>query len=178
MSGNDIDRETQASSPVNITGGNELLKADVSQDDSGSKNLHVLAKIDEGSVGISSSLRIFETKTGVNINGSTYTPIFSNTGVSSNVSGFMLKCNTAKYNVRLTIDGIVVFDIDAEFLGTFVNWNNSSNPSAMVSVNSADNAFYFTPLIGIIALNSVSISVRSNQGSRQVTGSYVQVAQI
>jgi hypothetical protein len=175
---NDIDRENEASGLTQITGGDEAFKADVSQDDAGSKNLHVLAKIDEGSVGISSSLRIFETKTGISINGAGYTTIYSNTGISSNVSGFMLKCSTANYNVRLTIDCEIVFDVDVNFLSTFVNWNNSSNPSSMISSNSADNAFYFTPLIGIIALNSVDISVRSNQGNRQVTGSYIQVAEI
>ena len=174
----DLDRDTQASGLTQLTGGDEAFKADVSQDDSGSKNLHVLAKIDEGSVGVSSSLRIVETKTGIAINNAGYTTIFSNTGVSSNVSGFMLKCNTANYNVRLIIDGIIVFDVDVDFLATFVNWNNSSNPSSMISANSADNAFYFTPLIGIIALSSVDISIRSNQGNRTVTGSYIQVAEI
>jgi len=178
MAGNDIDRENEASGLTQITGGDELFKADVSLADNGSKNLHVLAQIDEGSVGVSSSLRIIETKTNVAINGATYTSIFSNSGVSSNVSGFMLKCSTANYNVKLVIDGAEIFDVDVDFLSTFVNWNNSSNPSAMISTNSADNAFYFTPLIGIIALNSVDILVKSNQGNRNVTGSYIQVATI
>jgi len=178
MAGNDIDRETQASGLTQITGSDESFKADVSLDDSGSKNLHVLAKIDEGSVGVSSSLRIFETSTPVTINSAGYTSIFSNSGVSSNISGFFLKCTTAKYNVRLVVDGQIVFDVNVELLATFVNWNNSSNPSSMISTNTADNAFYFTPLIGIIALTSVDILVRSNKGNREVTASYVQVAEI
>jgi hypothetical protein len=180
MAGNDIDRETQASSPVNVTGGDEEYKADVIQDLDGNNKLFVKATVSDGDITISSNLRIVESQTQVNINAATYTTIYSKAaGPNGDVlSGFMLEATTSNYQVRLTVDGIQIFDVDTSFLSQFVNWNNSPNPASWISFNASANAFYFYPYLPMKIDSTILIEVKSNQGNRKVKGYYVQVAEV
>lgn len=173
----DIDRENQASSPVTVTGGDELHKADVVLDVDSIKKLHVKATLTDGDVSVSTALRIIESQSNVNINAGSFSTIY-NLNAAAVCSGFMLRANTADYTVKLTIDGITIFEIDTDFLSDFTNWNNSSNPATWVSFNSAQNIFYFVPTLPIKSATSITIEVKSNGGNRRVEGYYIQVAEL
>lgn len=173
----DIDRENQASSPVSVTGGDELHKADVVSDVDGIKKLHVKATLTDGDVSVSTALRIIESQTSVAIGTASFSTIYS-LNAAAVCSGFMLKANTSSYTVKLTIDGIAIFEVDTSFLSDFTNWNNSSNPATWISFNSAQNIFYFVPTLPIKSATSIALEVKSNQGNREIQGYYIQVAEL
>lgn len=173
----DIDRENQASAPVQVTGGDEQFKADVIEDIDGNKKLFVKATVTDGDVTVSNNLRILESQSNVNINAGSFSTIYT-LSAAAVCSGFMLKANTADYTVRLTVDGDVIFEIDTDFLSDFANWNNSANPATWVSFNSSQNIFYFVPALPLKVATNITIEARSNGGNRRIQGYYVQVAEI
>ena len=173
----DIDRENQASSPCSITGGDEQYKADVVQDLDGNKKLFVKATVTDGDVTVSNSLRILESQSSQNINVGSFTTIYT-LSVPAVCSGFMLKANTSNFTVKLEVDGDTLFEIDTNWLQTFVNWNNSGNPPVWISFNSSANVFYFVPALPLKITSNITISAKSNQGNRRIDGYYIQVAEI
>jgi hypothetical protein len=173
--GNDLDKEKTSSSTTKIVGGDELYNADVFEDTEGIKRLQTSGKIDDGDVSISSALQIIESQTQINISPAAYSTIYSYAGAAV-VSGFMIKFDTVRVKIRLTVDTNQIFDIDLEFLSGFTNWNNSSNPNTWISFNAGSNVVYFVPLFPLKAATNVTIDAISTQGNKKVEGYYIQVA--
>ena len=174
----DIDRENQASSPVQVTGGDEAYKADVIEDLDGKKKLFVKATVTDGDVTVSNNLRIIEDQSVTNINVGSWTNRYTSFTGAGVCSGFMIRGNTTRFRVQLIADSVELFDIDCDFLQGLINWNNSANPSAWVSFNSSSNTFYFYPFLPLKFDTDLEINCRSTQGNRQIIGSYIQVAEI
>jgi len=150
----DIDRENQASSPVQLTGEDELYKANVIEQ-FGEKKLVVKADV----VIQGSNFRIIENTTPLNFGTGSWTNVYSSTGPSA-VGGMMVDFDTNKVRIRLVVDSVLVFDVGIENLAGYVNWNNSNNPQTTLSWNAGNNIFYFTPqnpLILVLLLSYLRI---------------------
>ena len=108
----DIDRENQASSPVQITGGDELFKADVIEDLDGFKKVFTKTSLTDGDISISGGLRIVESQVQVNCTGAANEILLYEKLVANVCTGAMIKFNGSGCFVRLEIDGITIFDVD------------------------------------------------------------------
>lgn len=176
MAGNDIDRENEASSPVNITGADETHKVDVIQDTDGFRKIYTKTTLTDGDVSISSGLRIVEDQNQLSLSNNTYQVAYQK-NVANVCTGAMFKFSGSGAKVKLEIDGILIFEVELDFLNGFVNWNNSGNPSTTLSYNSSANVFYFRPNLPIKAANSTVFSVEG-PNNRKLEGYYIEVAEL
>ena len=154
MSGNDIDRENEASGLTQITGGDEAHKADVKAPDSfGIRRLAVDIDGTASIPSLSSSLRIIhQFDVDQDLDDVVYYDIY--TSGAASVSGFQLRFSDKKVYVRLEVDGVEIFDINVErfkdisnldaevqAIGTYLSWNDSTKvfsftPNLPVRANS------------------------------------------
>jgi len=167
----DLDRNSQASAAVTITGEDEAYKADVVQGGDGFNRLMVLSE-----TSISSDLRILqEYGQNQSLDDTAYYTIFEELGVIT-VSGFQLEFNDKKVYVKLEIDGIEIFDINIEKFKDISNLNSAPSPQTYIAWNDGLKVFYFTPNFPIKSETSIKISARSKSGeNKKYRASIIQV---
>lgn len=167
----DINDDKKASSTIRIVGGDEDYAADVVLDFDGKQKLLVKS---DGS--ISSALRIVHTyDQDIILSDTTYYTIYNQTGVLT-LSGFFIEFDDKKVYVKLTIDGVVIFDINCEKLKDILDWNQSPQPQTYISWNDGLKVFYFTPNFPIKSNSSINISARSKTGQvKKYKSSIIQV---
>ena len=165
----DLNRRIDTSISVGITGGDESHIADVVEEN-GKKFLRV-----KPNGGISSDLRIFhEHNLGVALDTVNYYTVFEQTGTAT-VSGFLVQSDKATFEVKLTIDGMVIFNINVPGLKTQIDLATIPNPGICISYSEQGRLFFFTPAFPIVAESSVLIQMRA-VGSAKYVGSIVQVS--
>lgn len=177
MSGNDIDRENQASSPIQITDRDELYKAKVLAPDSkGIERLAVQFDNELSTTITVESLKILQTyDQNITLSDVTYYTIYSSLTPKA-ISGFQLKFNDKKVWVRLEIDGVEVFDINVEKFKDISNLNTHDTTGMYIAWNDGTKVFYFVPALPIRAVTSLKIQARSKTGeSKKFVASIIQV---
>jgi len=177
MSGNDLDRETQASGLTQITGRNELYKAAVlAPDEYGVERLAVQIDGKATVPSIGTSLRIIQQYDVEELlDDVTYFDIY--TSGPASVSGFQLKFTDKKVWVRLEIDGVEIFDINVEKFKDISNLNASIQAiGTYLSWHDGTKIFSFTPNIPVTADVSVKVQARSKTGaSKRYRDGIIQV---
>ncbi len=152
-----------------IVGGDGLHKVDVVEKADGSKRLLV-----DSETSISTSLAIAqEHSQNTILNNSTYTDIYTTTGVKT-LSGFALEFDDKNVWVRLEIDGEEIFDLYCKKMKDILDWNSASLPPMYVSWNDGLKAFYFTPNFPIKSTTSLKIQARGN--GKKYKASIIQVS--
>jgi hypothetical protein len=162
--------ELKQSETIRIVGGEEDFAADVILKPDGSKRLRV-----DSETSISTDLAIIQQiDVDQSLSNATYYTIFSDTGIKT-ISGFALEFSNRNVFVKLTLDGVTIFDLDVSKLRDILDWNQASLPNFYVSWNDNLKAFYFTPAFPIKSTTDVSIEARGKSGSRVYVGGLIQV---
>ena len=177
--GNDIDRENEASSPITITNRDETLKADLTAKGNGKIGLEVIADVNVTGYGSSGgptlspdSYRVTEDGSDHSINNGSFVTIY--TGGATALEYFMMECDTAKYTVKLIMDGNTLFEVQTEELDNVIDLDKFIAPIRVsVQFNKAEKVFIFSPNYPIKAITDFLIQVKSNDGNKKVKTFYV-----
>lgn len=174
MSGNDIDRESQASSPITITGRDEQHKADVILDSDGFEKL--LVKTDSA---ISSDLSIVLTKPNTTIGSGWVTLLDKSTTTRLTVSGAVARFNSPNVEIRMYIDGNLIFQLRCDWLDDIADVDQANIYGTYVYWNNARNTFHFAPNFPIIGYSNVTIQARKTTGgNKSLTYFITQIGEI
>lgn len=168
MAGNDIDRENQASGLTQITGRDEQYKANVVLDTDGQEKL--LVKTDSI---ISSDLEIEVTAPNTTIGAGWVTLTNRNTTTRLTLSGFVCRFNDPRVEVRLTLDGKVLFQISCDILDDIVDVDQAPSYGTYVYWNNARDVFTFAPNFPISAFTNITIEARRVSGGNKTLSHYL-----
>lgn len=158
----DLDRESQASHPIQVTGRNEQYKADVILDADGFEKL--LVKTDSA---ISSDLSIQLTNPDTNIGTAWVTLLNRNTTTRLTVSGILARFNNVNVEIRMFIDGNLIFQIRCDWLADIADVDQAPIYGTYVYWNSSRDAFNFTPNFPVIGYSNVTIEARKITGANK-----------
>lgn len=179
MANNVIDRELQASAPVALVGKDEAAKVDVSTKQNGKDGLEVIADVNVTGYGNTGgptlspdSYRVTEDGSDHSINNSSFVTIY--TGGATALEYFMLECDTAKYTVKLIMDGNTIFEVQTEELDNVIDLDKFITPIRVsVQFNKLEKVFIFSPNYPIKAVTNFLIQVKSNDNNKKVKTFYV-----
>jgi hypothetical protein len=117
----------------------------------------------------SSKLRIEPDTTGWDIDTSGYTEIYNYSGKGL-LYGFQMEVNNKKYIIKFTVDGEVIFDLNAEEVGYLFAFTENNPPQSGSFIRFENNYKYFDFSVktGIRYNSNVKIEVKSTDKNREV----------